>query len=61
MAQIIFTNLIFMAQIIFTISVAQYQRELVKALNMDVLRHIYLMEKNAGFMTIRKLITLKQN
>ena len=61
MAQIIFTNLIFMAQIIFTISVAQYQRELVKALNMDVLWHIYLMEKNAGFMTIRKLITLKQN
>ena len=50
-----------MAQIAFTISVAQYQGKLVKALNMDILSRIYLMEKNAVFMTITKLTMFKRN
>ena len=38
-----------MAQIIFTISIAQYQGKLVKGFNMDILWRIYLMEKNNKF------------
>ena len=50
-----------MAQIIFTISVAQYQGKLANALIMEILWRIYLMERNAVFMTITKLTMLKQN